>query len=134
MTSPFEVRRRLQPFGHASGRRHGHILAIGAFGLALGLVAGCTSDNHPVVRIVNHANVAVDVMIVDEGSDNEKVIETNMKPGMEVTYDRLPSDQCSPVQLVAKNQQGTEIARNVGPICRPSTWVIEMPGSSPGGS
>ena len=91
------------------------------------MVAGCALDNHPVVRIVNHAGVAVDVSIVEVGSTNEKVIETNMKPGMEVTYDRLPSDTCSPVQLVAKNQQGIEIARNPGPICRPSEWVIEVP-------
>jgi hypothetical protein len=112
-------------------RRRSYRYFVAALLLAmLVLVTGCASDNFPVVRVVNHTSVAVDVQLVPVDGSDGSVILKDLKPGGEVGYSRIASG-CSAVQLVAKDPQGLVIARSPSPVCNPSTWVIEMAGASP---
>jgi hypothetical protein len=118
---------------HAADGRPRRKPLVAALLLAVSLVSGCGSDAFPVVRVVNHTGMAVDVLMVPVGGSDGSVILTDLKPGSEIGYDRIAKG-CSQVQLVAEDSRGVVIARSPSPLCNPSTWVIEAPEASPGPS
>jgi len=126
-TMPADPNRRLPTsIGRLSGRLP-LLLAIGVL-VAIGLVSGCASDDHPIVWIENQTNVAVDVYLGPVGASDGGLIEAGLPPGLGVSYDRLGG--CADLELIAKDPSGTVIARSASPVCRPSTWVIKLPASS----
>lgn len=100
---------------------------------------GCTEQGVRELRFENHtaSSVHVDVLYPDTGQEFE--LQTAIEPGQtSVTRsDVYPGNPCSDRGvLIARDDQGREVARRSGRLCKGDTWVIEgrqttSPSSSP---
>jgi hypothetical protein len=99
--------------------------------LLLSIVVGaCASDNHPVIMIDNQLAIPLTVVFLDETGTESSVLET-LPANAEYPVSIFPTDRCTPGVLVARDKStGAEVARSIGPVCRPSRWVISAPGAS----
>lgn len=115
---------------------HGRLLAAVFLGVVImSGTGGCSlfsQDDHPVVYIQNATSQKVDVVLVGDAG-GEAVVTTGLAPGAATSYDRLATTTCTAGVLVARGQDGKEVDRSVGPVCRPSQWVIDgvLPTPSP---
>lgn len=100
-------------------------VAVFAIGTA---VAGCTGQEGNVyLHFSNRTDGPIDVAVLYPDTNHEFVLESGIKPGTtSVTRsDVYPSSTCSDRGvLIARDAQGTEIARRTGEICKGDTWVI----------
>jgi hypothetical protein len=92
-------------------------------------LAGCASDNHPVLFIENATNSTVDVVFVSD--DGEFVATRDLEPGTEYPYSNMA--RCLDATLIARTPDGREVDRIAGPFCRPGEVVIDgvLPGLAP---
>jgi hypothetical protein len=99
--------------------------------LLLSIVVGaCASDNHPVIMIDNQLAIPLAVVFLDETGAESNVLET-LPANAQYPVAMIPTDRCTPGVLVARDKStGAEVARSIGPVCRPSRWVISAPATS----
>lgn len=121
-----EVRNRVPP-----RRSHAALaLFIGAFGL----VACLENPAGPDADLLNRTGQAIDVYEVVDGQ--EQLVVSLDKPLSGSFEDdlfqatRTRPDGCSRGDLVARNNDGVEVARLTETLCIQQTWVIEKDGSS----
>lgn len=94
-------------------------------------VAGCASDQIPVVMVDNRLAIPVTVVFVNDAGTESRVIET-VSAHTSYPVDAFSSDHCTPGVLIARDKStGAEVARSKSPVCRPSRWIIEAPTASP---
>ena len=108
-------------------------VAVVALLIALG---GCSSSAQPGpgMSFRNATDVTVLITAFDSnGVERVEPIVHSLDPGLHVVVnDRFLVNQCVDVTLVARSQDGVEVARRAGPICAPGEWVVErQPGASP---
>ena len=98
------------------------------------LVAGCqlfsTEQGTPGVEFDNRADVAVDV-VFRNADGQESSLTKQLKPGTVIVVDAFTTDCSNHGTFIARDEKGNEVARRDGPVCRPSTWVIEANSSQP---
>lgn len=106
-------------------RRLAGLVAIVAIGAA---ATGCTGQEGNVyLHFSNQTSGPIEVVLINPATGSEYVMESEVKPGTtSVTRsDVYPGDPCSDRGvLIARDAQGTEIARRTGQICKGDTWVI----------
>jgi hypothetical protein len=100
---------------------------------------GCTDQGVVNVRFANHTNQVIDVIVLNPETGYEFVLQPGIEPG-ETTVTRsdlYPGDPCSDRGvLIARDQQGHELARRSGRFCKGDTWVVgddHLGSSSPSG-
>jgi hypothetical protein len=95
------------------------------------VLTACATDGHPVIMIDNELAVPLTIVFVSEAGDESSVLET-LPADSEYPVTIFPTDRCTPGVLVARDKSsGAEVGRSVGPVCRPSRWVIGPPASDP---
>lgn len=108
--------------------RLGRLLLTAAL-LSLVVAACWQTDQHPVIRFENHTEVEVTVFYQNPSGEESK-LQSGIGPGEAGQTSFFPTTTCTPGALIARDTSGNDIARFDGPVCRPSTWVINSPTSS----
>jgi hypothetical protein len=116
---------------HGGRRKRKARRAILFFGIVFAATFGaCGSDNHPVIVIENNLPDPVTVVFVNTDGQESSLVEA-ISPGFQYSVDVFSTDKCTPGVLVARDTTtGAEVARSQSPVCRPSHWVIGIPGGS----
>jgi hypothetical protein len=103
--------------------------AVVWLGLASLLVAACSSSDGGGngMSFVNHTDRTLLITYIDaSGKEPAEPVVHSLAPGTRaVVNDRFVVNTCRDVTLVARAEDGAEVARLSGPICAPSEWVIE---------
>ena len=78
------------------------------------------------MSFVNHTDQTLLITYIDaKGHEPAEPVVHSLAPGTRIIVnDRFPVNDCLYVTLVARGEAGTEVARQDGPICAPSEWVI----------
>jgi hypothetical protein len=91
------------------------------------VLAACAADSHPVIMIDNELAVPLTIVFLSEAGEESSVLET-LPADSEYPVAIFPTDRCTAGVLIARDKStGAEVARSVGPVCRPSRWVIARP-------
>lgn len=116
--------------GPAAKPASGFRARLAVVALLAGAVAGCATDQHPVIMIDNQLAIPVTVVFVSEaGAESSVAREVPARSQYPVSI--FPTDRCTPGVLVARDPTtGAEVARSTSPVCRPSRWVIPAAPSS----
>jgi hypothetical protein len=98
-----------------------------AAGLGVGLTqlyAGTADAFRVSFEIVNQTDRTVDVSYFYAGTDH--AVAKGIAPGQQAEVDGLLTDapSCTDGDLIARDAQGTEVARQSEPVCNHQMWVI----------
>jgi hypothetical protein len=104
--------------------------ALVAGSLLLVVLVGCTDQGVRELRFENRTVVRVQVLVLYPDTGNEFTLQTAIEPGKTAVTrsDVYPGGPCSDRGvLIARDDQGREVARRAGQLCKGDTWVIEGP-------
>jgi hypothetical protein len=94
------------------------------------VLGGCATDqgNPPPLTIRNDAPVAVELFLSwPDGTESPLGIVSGIGPGHTATVASVtwPGKDCSAAGiLIARDRQGTEVARRSGRMCPGDAWVV----------
>ena len=114
------------------GRGPGPALAAAmALVVVVGALAGCATDNHPVIMVDNRTHTEITVVFIDQAARESSMVGA-IAPGTRYPIENFPASGCKVGVLVARDTaSGAEVARSASPVCRPSTFVVEAPSAPP---
>lgn len=100
------------------------------------VVAACdlisSERNVTAFRITNETDRAVDITFVNEvgpGEEDPVFRDLDAHSSVAIT-DKFRGDICMSGLLIARDNEGTEVARRDGDICLPGEWIIKAPDAS----
>jgi hypothetical protein len=95
--------------------------------LASVAIAGCfATDQHPVIRFTNRTDLEVTVFYRNPRGE-EQILASGIGPDEGGQSSLFPTTHCTPGELIARDTSGRNVATFSGPICRPSTWILQTP-------
>jgi hypothetical protein len=96
--------------------------------LGWSLIAGCGSDRSGNgLRFTNKSDVSVMITAIEaDGTERAEPIVHELGPGLSIAVnDRFLVNACRDVILIARSDDGVEVARRAGQMCAPGEWTIE---------
>ena len=91
------------------------------------VLTGCVLDGKKnEARISNQSGVAIEIFWTDPGEADPHYAD--MRPDQEIALVQWVN-ACAPTNMVAKTEEGLELARTQKPLCGGDFWVIGPLGS-----